>query len=77
MSIKAVNPVTGEVIATHDEMTPPIVSEIVEAVSSAARDWRRASYADLSSVSFDKESPSGVWGSALVLLRPGPRSRVL
>ena len=23
--------------------------------------WQRASYADLSPVSFDKESPSGVW----------------
>ena len=46
MSIQAINPATGEVIATHDEMPKPLVDEIIEAVHAAAADWRRASVAD-------------------------------
>jgi len=46
MSIQAINPATGEVVATHDEMKPDVVAGIVESVHAAALDWRRASYAD-------------------------------
>jgi succinate-semialdehyde dehydrogenase/glutarate-semialdehyde dehydrogenase len=46
MSIQAINPATGEVVATHDEMKPDVVADIVESVHAAALDWRRASYAD-------------------------------
>jgi len=46
MSIQAINPATGEVVATHDEMKPDVVASIVESVHAAALDWRRASYAD-------------------------------
>ncbi|MFI4888342.1 MAG: NAD-dependent succinate-semialdehyde dehydrogenase [Burkholderiales bacterium] len=46
MSIQAINPATGEVVATHDEMTPHLVAEIIDAVHAAFIGWRRASYAD-------------------------------
>ena len=46
MSIQAINPATGEVVATHDEMKPEIVAGIIESVHAAALDWRHASYAD-------------------------------
>ena len=46
MSIQAINPASGEVIATHDEMTPAMVDQIIEAANAAAADWRRSSYAD-------------------------------
>jgi succinate-semialdehyde dehydrogenase / glutarate-semialdehyde dehydrogenase len=46
MSIQAINPATGAVIATHAEMTPTLVGKIVEEVDTAAREWRHASYAD-------------------------------
>jgi succinate-semialdehyde dehydrogenase / glutarate-semialdehyde dehydrogenase len=46
MSIQAINPATGGVVATHDEMKPDVVAEIVESVHAAALDWRHASYAD-------------------------------
>jgi succinate-semialdehyde dehydrogenase/glutarate-semialdehyde dehydrogenase len=46
MSIQAINPATGEVIVTHEEMTPQLVAGIVESVHGAFTDWRHASYAD-------------------------------
>jgi succinate-semialdehyde dehydrogenase / glutarate-semialdehyde dehydrogenase len=46
MSIQAVNPTTGEVIATHDEMSAGVVNGIIEKAHAAALEWRRASYAD-------------------------------
>jgi len=46
MSIQAINPATGEVIATHNEMKPEAVAGIIESVHAAALGWRRASYAD-------------------------------
>jgi succinate-semialdehyde dehydrogenase / glutarate-semialdehyde dehydrogenase len=46
MSIQAINPATGGVVATHDEMKPDVVADIVESVHAAALDWRHASYAD-------------------------------
>jgi len=46
MSIQAINPATGDVIATHEEMTPPLVAGIVESAHGAFNDWRHASFAD-------------------------------
>ena len=46
MSIQAINPATGEVVATHDEMSADAVSGIIDAVHAAAVEWRGASYAD-------------------------------
>src|SRR6478672_13131238 len=46
MSIQAINPATGEVVATHDEMSADAVSGIIDAVNAAAVEWRGASYAD-------------------------------
>ena len=46
MSIQAINPATGEVVATHNEMKTDVVAGIVESVHAAALDWRLASYAD-------------------------------
>ena len=46
MSIQAINPATGEPIATYDEMTPSDVEAIVESVHEAFVEWRRASYAE-------------------------------
>ena len=46
MTIRAINPATGEVVSTHDEMTPDAVGEIIEDVHEAFLDWRRASFAD-------------------------------
>jgi succinate-semialdehyde dehydrogenase/glutarate-semialdehyde dehydrogenase len=46
MSIQAINPATGEVIATHDEIPPGRVGEIVVAAHAAGAQWRRASFAD-------------------------------
>jgi succinate-semialdehyde dehydrogenase / glutarate-semialdehyde dehydrogenase len=46
MSIQAINPATGEVVATHEEMTPQLVAGIVNSVHGAFVDWRHASHAD-------------------------------
>jgi succinate-semialdehyde dehydrogenase / glutarate-semialdehyde dehydrogenase len=46
MSIQAINPATGEVVATHDEMTPQVVAGIVNSAHGAFNDWRHASHAD-------------------------------
>jgi acyl-CoA reductase-like NAD-dependent aldehyde dehydrogenase len=46
MSIEAVNPATGEVVATYDEMTAQAVAGIVDSAHAAFSEWRRASYAD-------------------------------
>jgi succinate-semialdehyde dehydrogenase/glutarate-semialdehyde dehydrogenase len=46
MSIQAVNPATGEVVATYDEMAPQAVAGIVDSAHAAFCDWRHASYAD-------------------------------
>ena len=42
MSIQAINPATGEVIATHDEMTPQLVAGIVQSAHGAFVGWRHA-----------------------------------
>src|SRR5439155_17130039 len=46
MTIRAINPATGEVVATHEEMTPAAVGRILEDVHEAFLGWRRASFAD-------------------------------
>ena len=46
MSIEAVNPATGEVIATHETMTPQFVAGIVNSAHGAFVDWRHVPYAD-------------------------------
>jgi succinate-semialdehyde dehydrogenase/glutarate-semialdehyde dehydrogenase len=46
MSIQAINPATGEVVSTHDEMIPEVAAGIVDSAHAAFADWRRASYAD-------------------------------
>jgi succinate-semialdehyde dehydrogenase/glutarate-semialdehyde dehydrogenase len=46
MSIQAINPATGEVVATHEEMTPQLVDGIVKSAHAAFADWRHASHAD-------------------------------
>ncbi len=45
MTIEAINPATGEVISTHDEMTPAAVGRIVGDVHRAYLGWRRESFA--------------------------------
>jgi succinate-semialdehyde dehydrogenase/glutarate-semialdehyde dehydrogenase len=46
MSIQAINPATGEVIATHDETSSERVDAIIGAADTAFADWRHASCAD-------------------------------
>jgi succinate-semialdehyde dehydrogenase / glutarate-semialdehyde dehydrogenase len=46
MSIRAINPATGEVVATYEEMTLQVVAGIVNSAHAAALEWRHASYAD-------------------------------
>ncbi len=46
MTIRAINPATGEVVATHDEMTPAAVAGIIEDVHAVFLGWRRKSFAD-------------------------------
>ncbi len=44
MTIRAINPATGEVIATYDEMTPAAVGGIIEEVHRAFLGWRHVSF---------------------------------
>ena len=46
MTIKAINPATGELIAAYDEMAPATVSKIIDAVDAAFGEWRSVSFAD-------------------------------
>jgi succinate-semialdehyde dehydrogenase / glutarate-semialdehyde dehydrogenase len=46
MSIQAINPATGEVVATHDEMTHQVVAGIVDSVHGAFGGWAQVSYAE-------------------------------
>jgi succinate-semialdehyde dehydrogenase/glutarate-semialdehyde dehydrogenase len=46
MTLRAINPATGEVLATYDEMTPAAVGVIVSAVHEEFLQWRRASFAE-------------------------------
>jgi succinate-semialdehyde dehydrogenase/glutarate-semialdehyde dehydrogenase len=46
MTIEAINPTTGEVLARHEEMTPTAVKAIVGQTHEAFLAWRRMSFAD-------------------------------
>ena len=46
MSLEAINPATGETIATYDEATPQQVDAIVASVHDAWQDWRRRPFAE-------------------------------
>jgi succinate-semialdehyde dehydrogenase/glutarate-semialdehyde dehydrogenase len=46
MTIKAINPTSGELIAAYDEMQPATVSKIIDAVDMAFGEWRAVSFAD-------------------------------
>src|SRR5580693_5801472 len=46
MAIKAINPVSGKVFASYDEMTPTVVSGIISDVHQAFLEWRHTSFAE-------------------------------
>lgn len=46
MSIKAINPATGEVFESYEEAAPDAVDRIIEEVDAAFLEWRRTSIAD-------------------------------
>src|SRR5260370_6480733 len=46
MAIKAINPVSGKVFASYDEMTPNIVRGIISDVQEAFLNWRGTSFAE-------------------------------
>jgi len=46
MSIQAINPASGDVVGTYDEMAPHDVAGIIEATHAAFTGWRHASYAE-------------------------------
>ncbi|MBW2260839.1 MAG: NAD-dependent succinate-semialdehyde dehydrogenase [Deltaproteobacteria bacterium] len=48
MTITAINPATGETIATHDEMSPGDVSDIIEGAHAAFLEWRETDFGDRS-----------------------------
>ena len=45
MTIEAINPATGELIARYDPMTPSAVAKIVDDVHAAFLEWRTATFA--------------------------------
>jgi len=46
MTIQAINPASGDVVGTYDEMAPQDVAGIIEATHAAFTGWRHASYAE-------------------------------
>ncbi len=46
MTIDAVNPATGETIATYEEMSPEEVAGIIESAHAAFLEWRETGFAD-------------------------------
>jgi len=44
MTINAINPVTGDVVSTHEEMTAAAVERIVDDVHRTFVEWRGTSY---------------------------------
>jgi succinate-semialdehyde dehydrogenase/glutarate-semialdehyde dehydrogenase len=46
MTMRAINPATGEIFAAYDEMTPTAVGEIISAVHEEFLGWRRTSFAE-------------------------------
>jgi succinate-semialdehyde dehydrogenase/glutarate-semialdehyde dehydrogenase len=46
MTIKTINPATGELLATYEEMAPAAVNAIIGEAHAAYLDWRRVAYAE-------------------------------
>ncbi len=46
MTIKTINPATGELLATYEEMAPAAVNAIIGEAHAAFLDWRRVAYAE-------------------------------
>jgi succinate-semialdehyde dehydrogenase/glutarate-semialdehyde dehydrogenase len=46
MTIDAINPATGEVLARYEEMAPAVVAEAVEQVHESLLAWRRTSFSE-------------------------------
>ena len=46
MAIKAIDPVSGKVLASYDEMTPTVVGGIIGDVHEAFLKWRRTSFVE-------------------------------
>ena len=46
MTIQAVNPMTGDVIASYTAMAPEVVAVIVDKAHGAFTAWRRLSFAE-------------------------------
>src|SRR5580700_541071 len=46
MAIKAIDPVSGKVLASYDEMTPTVVGGTIGDVHEAFLKWRRTSFAE-------------------------------
>ena len=44
MTLKAINPVNGEIINTYDEMTPEQVKKAIEGAHNAFLNWRKTSF---------------------------------
>jgi succinate-semialdehyde dehydrogenase/glutarate-semialdehyde dehydrogenase len=46
MAVQAINPTTGEVVKTYDEMQPGQVQAVIEEVQRAFQQWRRTAFSD-------------------------------
>src|SRR5262249_28253962 len=46
MSLQSINPATGEMLASYEEMPPKVVDEILRDVHQAFLGWRRTSFAE-------------------------------
>ncbi len=46
MALEAINPATGETIATYDEMTPQQVDGVIDSVHAAWIDWRHVPFGE-------------------------------
>lgn len=46
MALNVVNPATGEIVQTYEEMTPEAIAERIAAAETVSADWRRISAAD-------------------------------
>ena len=50
MSIKSINPATGETIAEYEETSPEEVDQLLEKAGSTFRSWRRVSHEERGSL---------------------------
>ena len=46
MTFQAINPTTGDVVSSYDEMPPDMVKGIVDDVNEAFLGWRRTSFTE-------------------------------